>query len=213
MPAIILASASPRREQFLRDMGLAFTVRIADIDETPRASDLPADLARRLAIEKAQAVANTLNKSEEEYLIVAADTVVAIDDQILGKPLDTADALRMLTILRDRPHQVHSALCIQALTSGEQISRVNTTDVKMRPYSDAEMQRYAAGGDPLDKAGAYAIQHPQFAPVERLDGCFAAVMGLPLADLHELLVMFGVTPPCSIAMACKKHNPNSCCQE
>ena len=124
------------------------------------------------------------------HIVVGADTVVAIADEILGKPTDADEASRMLLHLRARPHQVHSALAVARFVDGRcqrLRSLVNTTRVNMRCYSDKEIAGYVATGDPLDKAGAYAIQHQQFRPVERLAGCPAGVMGLPHPDRISLL--------------------------
>jgi septum formation protein len=209
---LILASASPRRQQFLRDLGLTFTVVVADIDETPRPQEAPIDLARRLAASKAQAVAARLSPSAQPRLIIAADTVVALGELQLGKPADAADATAMLRQLRDRVHQVHSGISVLATSSGQQRTVVNTTDVRMRAYTDAEIAAYVATGDPMDKAGAYAIQHREFAPVQALTGCISGVIGLPLADLRDLLAGFGVTLPHSVVDACQPHTAFRCCQ-
>lgn len=212
MTQLILASQSPRRQQFLRDLGLEFTVMIADIDETPRVGESPIPLVRRLAEEKACVVAKTV-KREDPALIIAADTVVALGDQLLGKPVDDADATAMLTALRGREHDVHSAVSIIDTAGERQLTRINSTRVLMRDYSDTEIAAYVAGGDPMDKAGAYAIQHKEFSPVAQLDGCFAGVMGLPLADLCELLGVFGVEIAQPLPPICAQHSDGMlCCQ-
>ncbi len=209
---IVLASASPRRRAFLTALGLDFTVLTADLDETPAAGEGPAALARRLAVEKAAAVAARLPGDGRRRLVVAADTVVALGDLILGKPADAAEAAAMLAALRDRTHSVHSGVCVLDAPAGSYAARVNSTDVTMRAYSDAEMAEYIAGGDPLDKAGAYAVQHPTFAPVASLDGCLAGVMGLPLADLRDLLERAGVHIAAPLPRICETHAVFSCCQ-
>ena len=176
---LILASQSPRRRRFLHDLGLNFTTLAADIDETPLPDEEPAATALRLAEAKALAIAAQLKESPP-CLILASDTVVAMEQEMLGKPMDAEDAARMLRILRAAPHAVHTAVCALAYPSGESHTRLNSTTVIMRAYTDAEIDAYVATGDPFDKAGAYAIQHPIFAPVARLDGCYTSVMGLPL---------------------------------
>lgn len=208
---LILASGSPRRQQFLRELGLTFRVVVADIDETPLPDEAPIPLAQRLATAKAQAVAARLPVGEGG-LIIAADTVVAQGAELLGKPVDDADAVRMLQALRAGPHHVHSGISLLDTVSGQQVSRVNSTLVQMRDYSDAELADYVATGDPLDKAGAYAIQHPTFAPVSALAGCISGVIGLPLAELRDLLAAFGITLPVPVATVCTRHTPFPCCQ-
>ncbi len=215
-PTIILGSASPRRSAFLHQMGLDFEIRVADIDETPQENESPTALVLRLAEGKAQAVADAFIcdglTTEESRLIIAADTVVAIGDQVLGKPVDEADAGRMLRLLRTEPHQVYSAICVRSTDDGRQETRLNTSTVIMRAYSDEEIEAYIASGDPMDKAGAYAIQHPGFAPVAKLDGCFTGVMGLPLGDLSDLLAAFGITIETPVAGICEEHTAFVCCR-
>jgi septum formation protein len=210
-PQLILASGSPRRQQFLRELGLAYQVVVADMDETPYADEAPIALAHRLAEAKAEAVAARLPE-EEAALIIAADTVVALGNQLLGKPLDDADAAQMLQTLRNRPHHVHSSVCVLDRRSGARRTRVNSTAVQMRDYSDAELAAYIATGDPRDKAGAYAIQHPEFAPACAVDGCISGVIGLPLSDMGELLAAFGVVLPTSVAEVCERQTAFPCCQ-
>lgn len=213
MTQLILASGSPRRQQFLRELGLPFVVQVADIDETPYAAEAPIALAQRLATTKAQAVAARLDTGETNYVIIAADTVVALGDQLLGKPADAAEATQMLTILRDTEHAVHTSVSVLGWPSGVQQTCVNSTQVQMRNYSDAEIAAYVATGDPLDKAGAYAIQHPEFAPVCALHGCMSGVIGLPLGDLRKLLAEAGVEVTETIATICRRQTAFPCCQE
>lgn len=216
-PHLILASGSQRRQQFLRELGLACTVIVADIDETPLPGEHPGAMTCRLAEEKARAVALRLGQNENadsagaETLIIASDTTVALGDAIYGKPVDAGDARRMLRDLRARQHQVISAVSILHLPSDRQATRINTTAVEMRNYSDAEIDAYVRTGDPLDKAGAYGIQARDFNPVGRLAGCYAGVMGLPLADLADLLAEFGVTVTASIPVVCGLYNTFACC--
>lgn len=216
-PVLILASASPRRQAFLRNLGLDFTVHTADIDETPLPGELPAALALRLASEKARRVAERRAAATDETgnrpaIIIAADTVVAVDEHLLGKPSDAADARLMLATLRGRDHQVVSAVSLLDTAGGRQVSRINTTTVSMRLYSNQEIADYIQTGDPFDKAGAYAIQHPVFRPVSALNGCIAGVMGLPLADLRALLAEYGVAVSVPLAPVCQSHTDFACCQ-
>ncbi|MBM3189185.1 MAG: septum formation protein Maf [Chloroflexi bacterium] len=190
-PRLILASASPRRRQLLAALGLAFDVVAADVDEAPRDDESPADLARRLALSKAQAVAS----DRPAALILAADTLVVIDGQVLGKPSSPDEAFEMLARLRNRQHLVISGLAIQSPTPPRQWVEAICTPVLMRDYTDAEIRHYVSTGDPMDKAGAYAIQHDGFRPIARLDGCYTNVMGLPLCHVYRCLEGFGVAAP------------------
>ncbi len=208
--ALILASASQRRQQFLRDLGLTFTVVVADIDETPLPAEDPVVMTQRLAEAKASAVAQRLPE-DAPAIIIASDTTVALGNEIYGKPIDAEDAVRMLRDLRDGVHEVISAVTLLRTANRVQKTRINRTLVTMRAYSDAEIAAYVASGDPMDKAGAYGIQSPGFAPACALDGCFASVMGLPLADLCDLLADFGVHVKRSPAQVCAAINPFPCC--
>ncbi len=210
--SLILASASPRRQEFLRALGLDVQILTADLDETRLADESPAQMVARLAQAKAHAVAARLPGDAGPALIIAADTTVALDDVELGKPASADDAANMLTILRSRPHQVHTALHLLSTADGHEVGRLNSTTVHMRHYTDREMADYIATGDPVDKAGSYAIQHRDFAPVERLSGCAAGVMGMPLADLREMLAYFGVTLDMDLAPICAGLTGVECCQ-
>lgn len=209
-PSLVLASASPRRQAFLRDLGLDCTLHAADIDETPLQSELPVPLAQRLAVAKARAVSAAL---DGPALIIAADTVVALNAQIMGKPLDAADAHSMLTALRGRDHHVVTAISLLDSGTGIQRTLVNDTLVTMRVYTNDEIDAYIATGDPFDKAGAYAIQHPIFRPVASISGCYAGVMGMPLGDLRTLLAEFGVILTAALPPVCAAQGAARCCQE
>lgn len=211
-PRLILASGSPRRQEFLRDLGLAFEVMAADVDETPRGGEAPAALAARLAAEKARTVARRLPAGALPALIIAADTVVALDGVLLGKPADDAEATAMLEALRGREHRVISAVSVVDAATGVQHTRENETLVTMRNYSDGEIAAYVAGGDPHDKAGAYAIQHAGFHPVTAVQGCVASVTGLPLADLCDILQEFGIVVTRDLPPICNARTPFGCCQ-
>lgn len=214
---VVLASGSPRRQAFLRELGVAFTVLPADVDESPLAGESPIPLARRLAERKAAAVAAKLRQDAPlvprvPHVIVAADTVVALGELLLAKPEDDADAVRMLTLLRGQSHQVHSAVAVLATATGAVQTRVSSTTVWMRDYTDGEIAAYVATGDPHDKAGAYAIQHPTFAPVARLEGCLSGVIGLPLHELRELLDGAGVTLTGDVVQVCEAQTHFACCR-
>ena len=146
--------------------------------------------------------------------------MVVLRDNILGKPKDPIEATQMLRDLRDRPHQVYSGLTVAAVDrsadcnphSMQMITRLHQSTVWMRPYTDAEIEAYVATGDPLDKAGAYGIQNKGFAPVARLEGCFASVMGFPLGELAAALRELGVSLP-EIGRLCVGHTGQKCCQQ
>lgn len=191
---LILASTSPRRRHVLETVGLSFFVHPVDIDERPRLGEGPERLALRLATEKALAG----SESAPGAIVLGADTVVALDARALGKPESAADARRMLEQLRGRAHRVITAVAVARTEAhGQPVhrTRVSSAEVTMRAYSDPEIDRYVASGDPLDKAGAYAIQDPTFRPVEGLNGCYLTVVGLALPEVYELLAEAGLEVP------------------
>ena len=210
IPHLILASGSPRRREFLRQLGLPHTIQAANIDETPLPDELPLVLAQRLATRKAKAVADTY--IHEQLLVIAADTVVALGDQSIGKPQDADEAYAMLAQLRNRVHQVITAVSVAQSGTALQRTQVSVTDVMMRDYSDEEIARYIATGDPFDKAGGYAIQHAEFVPVAHIQGCLSGVIGLPLGILKELLASFGVSIHRPLSPICEQGMPYLCCQ-
>jgi len=194
----ILASASPRRQSLLGLLGYPFTVVVSGVDEDVHLGNDPPTYVARTARHKAEAVAQSPNlhspnrQSPVSYppsrtIIIAADTTVALDDAIMGKPAGPDEAGDMLRALRGRTHEVHTAVCVLEPAAGRELVSVHSAAVTMRAYSDAEIDAYIATGDPFDKAGAYAIQHPVFQPVARLAGCFLGVVGLSLCDLIPLL--------------------------
>ncbi|MBI3537603.1 MAG: septum formation protein Maf [Chloroflexi bacterium] len=185
-PTLLLASTSPRRRELIRLLGLNFQIVSVDIDESPHRNESPQQLVARLAKAKAARAA----KNFSDAIVVAADTTVSFQNEILGKPRDADDARRMLRILRGTMHTVFSGVTIRG--NGTEISELAETRVWMRDYSDAEIETYLATNDPLDKAAAYAVQHRDFSPVARVDGCYANVMGLPLCHLDRALKKFGV---------------------
>lgn len=220
---IILASASPRRRELFGLLELPFIVRSADVDETPRPGEAPDVLVARLSATKAAAVAQELAASDpgldgeaEELgsrLVVAADTIVTLDNEILGKPHDDAHAVQMLRSLKSRPHIVHSGVTVAEMGTGRAAIHLSSTTVWMRDYTEAEIEAYVGTGDPLDKAGAYAIQHAEFRPVARIEGCYSGVMGLPLGTLADGLAHFDITPPVDVATVCRAKTKHPCCRE
>jgi septum formation protein len=183
-PRLVLASSSPRRQRLLEGMGLHFASVSPDIDETPRPGEAPRAYVERLARDKAAAVA-----ADEGDVVVAADTTVACDGEILGKPVDPADARRMLLLLSDRTHDVHTGVAVR--TGGRTATRVVTTFVTMVPIGEADIAWYVGTGEPLDKAGAYALQGAGGLLVRSIEGSSSNVVGLPLAELAELLAACG----------------------
>jgi septum formation protein len=183
---VVLASASPRRRQLLDLIGIAHEVRPANIDETMRARENPRRHAERLAREKASAVA----KRDPDLITIGADTIVVVNRKVLGKPRDADDAARMLALLSGREHVVTTAV---AVSRGKKLrSAVEEVRVKFRRLREDEIEAYIATGEPMDKAGAYGIQGYGATIVERIEGDYFAVMGLPIVRLIGLLRDVGV---------------------
>ncbi|NPV78038.1 MAG: septum formation protein Maf [Anaerolineae bacterium] len=200
LPTLLLASSSPRRRYLLSLAGWTFSIAPAEVDETPFPAEKPQPYTLRLAEAKARAV---LPLAAENTLILAADTTVADGDALLGKPAGADEARQMLRRLRGRTHQVYTAVAALEPASGRLLTDLCSSQVPMREYSDDEMEAYIASGDPLDKAGAYAIQNSAFQPVASFRGCFANVMGLPLCHLTRMLKKFEVAPRQDVAQACQ----------
>jgi predicted house-cleaning NTP pyrophosphatase (Maf/HAM1 superfamily) len=246
----MLASASPRRRDLIKLLGLPVETTSADIDEVPLPGEQAEEMARRLSHEKAQAalsfppalraVASVVHPSF--FILVTSDTVVSLDGEPLGKPRDAAEARAMLQRLRGRVHQVYTAITLidvqpasahraedgadlgeragprtapglfedSGLSALPMITDVACSDVPMRNYTDEEIEAYIASGDPFDKAGAYAIQHDGFRPVENFSGCFANVMGLPLCHVTRSLRQLGVQAPNDVPVRCQAHIRYEC---
>jgi len=165
-----------------------FIVMETDIDETIQPGEDPADFVLRLASEKAFAAGKRLAESTlQDVVVIAADTIVVDKEKVLGKPIDAADAKNILGRLKNRTHQVLSGIAVYQLKTGKIRSNMVLTEVRMRNYTETEVQEYVNSGDPFDKAGAYAIQNDSFNPAPDFEGCFANVMGLPLCHLSLLL--------------------------
>jgi MAF protein len=196
----MLASNSPRRRQLLALGGWVFDIEVSNIDETRLPDEGPSVYVSRLAEEKTRAV---LPRARSEHLIIGSDTSVIIDGDVLGKPADAAQAREMLMRLRGRTHQVYTGIAVLRARDGNLWTDVIVTDVPMRAYGADEMERYIATGDPLDKAGAYGIQNPDFQPVASMAGCYASVMGLPLCSLSLLLRQAGIPPTADIPANCQ----------
>ena len=187
-PMLVLASASPRRQELLRNAGISFEVQPAHIPEDPLPGEGPQACAERLAREKALAVA----RQRPDDVVLGADTVVVVDGQILGKPLDFADASRMLRILSGRQHQVITGVALVA--SGQSSVSSEMTSVTMSEITGEEIAAYAASGEPMDKAGAYAIQGLASRWIPRIEGDYSNVVGLPIALVWRMLKQAGMRP-------------------
>jgi septum formation protein len=207
MRGLILASRSPRRHELLRLLGLPFAGQAQAVDEERRAGEPPDAYARRLSREKAEAAAASADGGS---LILACDTVVVDGDDVLGKPGNPAEAAATLKRLAGRSHHVYTAATLLDPADGRAITVLADSPVGMRAYTDREIADYVATGDPFDKAGAYAIQHAGFHPVEGFAHCFANVMGLPLCHVTRLLREFGVEPPAGVPAACQAHLEYDC---
>lgn len=218
--SLILASASPRRRELLSLLRLPFRVRRADVEEEQLETESLQEMVTRLSRAKAEAVGAGVRSS----IVVACDTIVVLpapngrpgQGEVLGKPADPGEATSMLLRLRGREHRVYSGLAVLSVDrEGARQSHIgcDETVVHMRSYGDAEIATYVASGDPLDKAGAYAIQSPSFHPVARIEGCYASVMGLPLRFVARVLRAFGLPVPDdeAVAAACVAFTGHPCC--
>ena len=185
---IILASQSPRRVALLKQMHIDCLVMPADIDEQALPNEAPADYVVRLAEQKALAIVRKLNGEHADLPILAADTTVALGNEIFGKPENNADAFNMLKKLAGSTHQVHTAIALAF--NGQCETALNTTLVQMMPLSDAMIEAYIATGEPRDKAGSYAIQGFAGNWITRIEGSYTGVMGLPVYETAQLLNKF-----------------------
>jgi septum formation protein len=188
LKSMLLASASPRRSELLSQVGIRYSVLVTDIDESLREAETPADYVKRLAAEKARA---GLALSQGSIPVLGADTVVLLDDRILGKPVDRAEAADMLRLMSNRDHLVLSAVAL-ALSKSQVDTVLNTTRVTFAELPDEFIHSYCSTDEPLDKAGAYAIQGRAGQFVSRLEGSYSGVMGLPLYETCALLRKAGV---------------------
>ena len=197
---LLLASNSPRRKQLLALGNWNFNIVVSDVDESQLADETPKDYVLRLAQAKALAV---VEKAHPENIIIGSDTAVVDGNEILGKPKDEMDAVRMLKQLRGHTHQVFTGVAVYHVDGESMLTELCVTDVPMRNYSDDEIQAYVKTGDPLDKAGAYAIQHPDFQPVESMSGCYASVMGLPMCHVLRTLKKLDVYAMADVPLGCQ----------
>ena len=185
---LILASSSPRRRELLRQVGLDFAVDPADLDERMLPGESAEAFAVRVAVDKARAAAGRAGNG----IVIAADTIVVLGGEVLGKPADPSDAARMLGLLSGAEHRVLTGLAVMDVRSGRMETQLACTKVWFRKLARREIEAYVATGEPLDKAGAYGIQEKGSLLVQRIEGCYFNVVGLPLALLGETLVSFGI---------------------
>lgn len=177
---IVLASQSPRRSEILRQAGIAFVARPANVDETARRGESPEDYVKRVACDKALA-----SRAAPGEIVLGADTVVVIDGEILGKPAHSGDAVRMLGLLAGREHQVLTGICLRR--GAEMVIDCAITRVWFKPLTREEIADYVSTGEPLDKAGAYAIQGLASKFIERIEGSYTNVVGLPIELVQQVL--------------------------
>src|SRR5712692_5228789 len=188
---LILASASPRRAEVLRNAGIAFEAMATGVDEAPQPNESPEELVRRLAENKARLAAPRVAGRDGPVIVVGADTEVVLDGAVLGKPASAEDARGMLRRLSGRTHSVITGLAAIRLPDGEARTELETTQVSFAPLTPEEVEDYVASGEPFDKAGAYAIQGRGGRFVTRVEGCYFNVVGLPLARLYRILCDLG----------------------
>jgi MAF protein len=204
---LILASASPRRRELVPLLGFPWAIEAVDVDET--IIDLPDPAENVMKTSELKAVASA-KQSDADALILAADTTVVLDGLMLNKPQDAVEAGQMLRDLRNRVHQVYTGITIIDKAANQQVADVAMVDVPMRNYSDSEIEAYVRTGDPLDKAGAYAIQHSKFRPVINFGGCYAAVVGLPLCHVARTLYQTDADATGDVAAKCQDHHNYDC---
>ena len=188
MAKIVLASGPPRRQELLARIGITdFDIRVPEAEESYPAGLTPQQIVEYISREKADAAAKLCTPDE---IVITADTMVFLDDQRLGKPADEADALRMLTALQGRHHTVCTGVTVRQ--GDRSLTESETTEVYFRPAAEAELRAYIATGEPMDKAGSYGVQGKGALLVEKLNGDFFNVMGLPVLRLSRMLAQFGV---------------------
>ncbi|MEA2114299.1 MAG: Maf family protein [Thermodesulfobacteriota bacterium] len=188
---LILASSSPRRQQFLTDLGLTFSCLPADIDETPKTGETPIAFALRLALAKAEIIA----EQHPQAYVIGSDTVVTLSDRILGKPADAAHALDILSSLQGKTHQVITGLSLTCLQDNCFENLTRTTNVTFSAFSDSILRAYIRTEEPMDKAGAYGIQGKGSFLVRTIQGSCSNVIGLPVNTCTSLLLQYGVIIP------------------
>ena len=210
---LLLASQSPRRRDLVSLLGIPFDVTTSEVPELPAPAEPPAALVARLSQAKASDAAAKLAETpavDHIIVVLGCDTVVSLDGHVLGKPSDAVEAVHTLQELRGRPHVVYTALTLLHPGTGSPLTDVAATTVHMRDYADDEVAAYVAEGNPLDKAGAYAIQHPTFRPAAGWDGCYANVVGLPLCHVARCLGEWGHRLSVDLPAVCQAHLGQPC---
>lgn len=194
-PTIVMASSSPRRQELVRSLGLPYVVHPSDADETVDPNLDPECIVETLALRKAQAVADVRKAAGEHGIVIGSDTIVVLDGEVLGKPMNEEDAVHMLTRLQGRSHKVYTGVAmIDAADEHTEVAHGVTT-VHMKPWTDEQIHRYVATGEPMDKAGAYGIQGIGSTLVTQIEGCYFNVVGLPLSLVSDMLASYGIIIP------------------
>jgi len=195
-PTLILASGSPRRQELIRLLGLPVEVVPSNVDEDTPEDWTPQRIVEELAHRKALSVTEQLaGRASVDSIVVGSDTIVVLDNEVMGKPRDTEDAIRMLELLSGRTHEVYTGVSCVRVSDGETVTSHRVTRVRMRSLTAEQISRYVATGEPNDKAGAYGIQEIGALLVESIDGCYFNVVGLPVSLLSEMLEKYGISTP------------------
>ena len=195
-PTLILASGSPRRQELIRLLGLPVEVVPSNVDEDTPEDWTPRQIVEGLSLRKALSVKEQLSgQSSADSIVVGSDTIVVLDREVMGKPRDAEDAMRMLGLLSGRTHEVYTGVTCVRESDGETVTSHRVTHVRMRALTAEQISRYVATGEPNDKAGAYGIQEIGSLLVESIDGCYFNVVGLPVSLLSEMLETYGITTP------------------
>jgi septum formation protein len=191
---LILASASPRRAQILRDAGIRFKIARANVNEHRRRGESAVLMTRRLAQAKARAIVKKLGKKPLQAIVIGADTTVEVKGELLGKPHSSAEARKMLSKLSGKSHRVVTSVAVIRLPDHAEMIATESTRVRFAPLSADDIKEYVGTGEPLDKAGAYAVQGLGGRFIERIEGCYFNVVGLPLARVYRMLIDLGWRP-------------------
>lgn len=190
---LLLASASPRRQQLIQLLGLPYRVEATDVDETMPPHTPPTDYVEQLSLRKASAAKERIGNAGKGCIIIGSDTIVVMDGRILGKPMDEREAFNMLTSISGRTHQVYTGITCLDADNGTIVTRHEITHVTMKKLDDERIARYIATGEPLDKAGSYAVQGIGAVLVAKIDGDYFNVVGMSVRLLSEMLEQFGIT--------------------
>jgi len=189
---IILASSSPRRQELIAMLGIPFDIKVSDANEDTEAGLSPAAIVEQLSSRKAAAVCEMYKEQPIDGIVIGADTIVVLEGEVLGKPKDRQDAFRMLNGLQGRKHHVYTGVACIDLRSGRHVVSHEVTLVYMKPLTDSQIERYIDTGEPMDKAGSYGIQGLGATTIERIEGDYFNVVGLPLSLLSDMLRQFGI---------------------